>query len=125
MLVGRGFGAASESIGELVFNTSMTGYQEILTDPSYRGQIVVMTQPHIGNYGTRSDTAESDRPWAEGFVVRDATPEALLATIHRAVGAWRDTESFAAIRQRGMQTDFSWRQPAQDYAAVYRALLKT
>jgi carbamoyl-phosphate synthase small subunit len=68
--------APGTRFGEVVFNTSMTGYQEILTDPSYRGQIVVMTQPHIGNYGTRSDTAESDRPWAEGFVVRDATRRA-------------------------------------------------
>ncbi|MEM7481653.1 MAG: glutamine-hydrolyzing carbamoyl-phosphate synthase small subunit [Acidobacteriota bacterium] len=59
--------------GEVVFNTSMTGYQEILTDPSYRGQIVVMTQPHIGNYGVLADTAESGRPWAEGFVARRMT----------------------------------------------------
>jgi len=61
--------------GEVVFNTSMTGYQEILTDPSYRGQIVVMTQPHVGNYGTREATAESARPWAEGFVARRFTAE--------------------------------------------------
>lgn len=61
--------------GEVVFNTSMTGYQEILTDPSYRGQIVVMTAPHIGNYGVRSDVAESIAPWAEGFVARSLTPE--------------------------------------------------
>lgn len=61
--------------GEVVFNTSMTGYQEILTDPSYRGQIVVMTAPHIGNYGVRSDVAESISPWAEGFVARSFTPE--------------------------------------------------
>lgn len=59
--------------GEVVFNTSMTGYQEILTDPSYHGQIVVMTQPHIGNYGTREASAESARPWAEGFVARNFT----------------------------------------------------
>src|SRR3990172_2949239 len=51
----------------------MTGYQEVLTDPSYRGQIVVMTQPHIGNYGTRGLVAESDRPWVEGFVARQFT----------------------------------------------------
>ena len=65
--------------GEVVFNTSMTGYQEILTDPSYRGQIVVMTQPHIGNYGTREAAAESARPWAEGFVARcfTTTPSGL------------------------------------------------
>jgi carbamoyl-phosphate synthase small subunit len=59
--------------GEVVFNTSMTGYQEVLTDPSYRGQIVVMTQPHIGNYGVGTDAAESDRPWAEGFIARQFT----------------------------------------------------
>ncbi len=61
--------------GEVVFNTSMTGYQEILTDPSYRGQIVVMTAPHIGNYGVRSDVAESSAAWAEGFVARSLTPQ--------------------------------------------------
>jgi carbamoyl-phosphate synthase small subunit len=59
--------------GEVVFNTAMTGYQEILTDPSYRGQIVVMTQPHIGNYGTRAAAAESRRPWVEGFIARRFT----------------------------------------------------
>jgi carbamoyl-phosphate synthase small subunit len=61
--------------GEVVFNTSMTGYQEILTDPSYRGQIVVMTLPHIGNYGTSELVAESVRPWVEGFVARQFTAE--------------------------------------------------
>ena len=59
--------------GEVVFNTSMTGYQEILTDPSYRGQIVVMTQPHIGNYGMNKDVDESGQPWVEGFVARRFT----------------------------------------------------
>ncbi len=59
---------------EVVFNTSMTGYQEILTDPSYRGQIVVMTQPHIGNYGVAAAVAESHRIWVEGFVARRFTP---------------------------------------------------
>ena len=59
--------------GEVVFNTSMTGYQEILTDPSYRGQIVVMTQPHMGNYGTSAGAEESRRVWAEGFVARRFT----------------------------------------------------
>lgn len=62
--------------GEVVFNTAMTGYQEILTDPSYRGQIVVMTLPHIGNYGVASSVAESDRPWVEGFVARRFTGRA-------------------------------------------------
>ena len=59
--------------GEVVFNTSMTGYQEILTDPSYCGQIVIMTLPHIGNYGTSAAVAESQRPWVEGFVARSFT----------------------------------------------------
>ncbi|HCM41718.1 MAG TPA: carbamoyl phosphate synthase small subunit [Candidatus Omnitrophica bacterium] len=71
---GEGFGAETEIFGEVVFNTSLTGYQEILTDPSYKGQIVVMTNPHIGNYGINSEDAESHRPWAEGFVVRELSP---------------------------------------------------
>ncbi len=65
--------APGTRFGEVVFNTSMTGYQEVLTDPSYRGQIVVMTQPHIGNYGTGPDAAESSRPWVEGFIARQFT----------------------------------------------------
>lgn len=68
---GQGFGAPGEALGEVVFNTSMTGYQEILTDPSYRGQIVVMTYPQIGNYGTNPEDIESDGPKAEGFVVKE------------------------------------------------------
>jgi carbamoyl-phosphate synthase small subunit len=64
------------AFGEVVFNTSMTGYQEILTDPSYRGQIVVMTQPHIGNYGVSPEVAESVHPWVEGFVARQFTAKA-------------------------------------------------
>ena len=71
---GEGFGAETEIFGEVVFNTSLTGYQEILTDPSYKGQIVVMTNPHIGNYGINSHDAESHRPWVEGFVVRELSP---------------------------------------------------
>lgn len=67
--------APGTRFGEVVFNTSMTGYQEVLTDPSYRGQIVVMTQPHIGNYGVSGAAAESLRPWAEGLVVRKLTRE--------------------------------------------------
>ncbi len=70
---GRAFGAPGEKAGEVVFNTSMTGYQEILTDPSYRGQIVTMTYPLIGNYGTTEFDAESARIQVEGFVVRELT----------------------------------------------------
>ena len=72
VLHGRGFGAPEDSTGELVFNTSMTGYQEILTDPSYRGQTVLLTQPHIGNYGVNSEDEESTRIWLSGLVVREA-----------------------------------------------------
>jgi len=70
---GASFGAEGETFGEMVFNTSMTGYQEILTDPSYAGQIVCMTYPLIGNYGVNESDVESRRPWAEGFVVREAS----------------------------------------------------
>ena len=70
---GIAFGAREEALGEVVFNTSMTGYQEVLTDPSYAGQIVVMTQPEIGNYGTNAEDQESLRPFVEGFVVRECS----------------------------------------------------
>jgi carbamoyl-phosphate synthase small subunit len=68
---GKSFGADGEVSGEIVFNTSLTGYQEILTDPSYAGQVVVLTYPLIGNYGVNSQDAESVRPFAEGLVVRE------------------------------------------------------
>ena len=70
---GRAFGARGESCGEVVFNTSMTGYQEVLTDPSYRGQIVTMTYPEVGNYGTNPEDHESSAPQVEGFVVREVS----------------------------------------------------
>lgn len=68
---GSCFGASGEKTGELVFNTSMTGYQEILTDPSYKGQIVTMTYPLIGNYGINEEDVESMRPYVEGFIIRE------------------------------------------------------
>jgi len=71
---GRSFGATGTTFGEIVFNTSMTGYQEILTDPSYCGQIVTMTYPEIGNYGFNSDDHESHNPFLAGFVVRNVSP---------------------------------------------------
>jgi carbamoyl-phosphate synthase small subunit len=73
VFTGRGFGAQGETFGEVVFNTSMTGYQEVLTDPSYRGQIVTMTYPLIGNYGISPEDVESGRPQVEGFIVREAS----------------------------------------------------
>ena len=68
---GRGIGASGRSVGEVVFNTAMTGYQEILTDPSYTGQIVTLTYPHIGNYGVNGEDCESGRVYAAGLVIRD------------------------------------------------------
>lgn len=76
VLQGRGFGAAVDSVGELVFNTSMIGYQEILSDPSYRGQTVLLTQPHVGNYGVNSEDEESAKIWTSGLVVREASRRA-------------------------------------------------
>jgi carbamoyl-phosphate synthase small subunit len=71
---GQGFGARASAVGEVCFNTSMTGYQEILTDPSYKGQIVTMTYPLIGNYGINNVDMESWRPHASGFVIRELSP---------------------------------------------------
>jgi carbamoyl-phosphate synthase small subunit len=80
---GKAFGATTERVGEVVFNTSLTGYQEIFTDPSYAGQIVVLTNPHIGNYGTSPSDAESAKPYIEGLVVREFSPVS---------SNWRSTE---------------------------------
>src|SRR5215208_654562 len=88
---GRSWAAEGEVCGEIVFNTSMTGYQEVLTDPSYAGQIVCMTYPLIGNYGVNAADAESTRPWVEGFVVREASH------IH---SNWRAEESLEAYLKR-------------------------
>ena len=77
---GKGFGASAEACGEVCFNTSMTGYQEILTDPSYKGQIVTMTYPQIGNYGVNLQDVESWRPHVAGFVIRE---------LSRVVSNWR------------------------------------
>lgn len=81
---GSSWAAEGEVCGEMVFNTSMTGYQEVLTDPSYAGQIVCMTYPLIGNYGVNELDSESSRPWVEGFVVREAS---------RIVSNWRAEDS--------------------------------
>ena len=84
---GESAGAAGETGGEVVFNTSLTGYQEILTDPSYAGQIVAMTAPEIGNYGIAPDDAESRAPQVAGFIVRDESP---VASNWRASGTLRE-----------------------------------
>lgn len=91
---GVGFGAEGVQTGELVFNTSMTGYQEILTDPSYHRQIVTMTVPHVGNTGINPEDVESARVWVSGFVVRSLSP---------VVSSWRaqrDLDSY--LRDQGV-----------------------
>jgi carbamoyl-phosphate synthase small subunit len=94
---GQSFGAASDAIGEVVFNTSLTGYQEIATDPSYRFQIVVMTYPHIGNYGVESIVEQSDEPQVAGFVVRDIIDEPSSARAQMSLGDYFAKTSIPAI----------------------------
>jgi carbamoyl-phosphate synthase small subunit len=88
---GTSFGAEGETSGEVVFNTSMVGYQEILTDPSYEGQIITMTSPHIGNYGVNEEDAESRKPFGAGFIVRE---------ISGLYSNWRAKESLQAYMLR-------------------------
>lgn len=91
---GEGFGAEGVSTGEIVFNTSMTGYQEILTDPSYHRQIVTMTVPHVGNTGINLEDPESDKVWVAGFVVRSLSP---------IVSNWRNRGDLATyLKDRGI-----------------------
>src|SRR4051812_19264151 len=91
---GVALGAIGERAGEVIFNTAMTGYQEVLTDPSYYGQIVVMTAPHIGNTGVNLEDEESVKPWLSGFVVRAASPR---------VSNWRASASLDAyLREHGV-----------------------
>jgi carbamoyl-phosphate synthase small subunit len=93
-LRGEGFGAYGEAFGEMVFNTGMTGYQETLTDPSYCGQIVAMTAPHIGNTGVNDEDPESRRIWVSGYVVREPS---------RLASSWRARRSLdAELRAQGI-----------------------
>jgi carbamoyl-phosphate synthase small subunit len=130
---GEGFGAQAEACGEVCFNTSMTGYQEILTDPSYKGQIVTMTYPHIGNYGVNDQDVESYAPHVAGFVVRELSP---------VVSNWRSDRSLPdylaqhglpgiqgidtraltkRLRVRGAMKGFITTRPCTDAEAVARA----
>lgn len=88
---GVSFGAEGEAVGEVVFNTSMTGYQEILTDPSYEGQLVAMTYPQIGNVGVNSEDVESKQPFMKGFIVKEYTPQP---------SNWRATEPLHEYMKR-------------------------
>jgi len=85
---GWGFGAAPDQAGEIVFNTAITGYQEVLSDPSYRGQIITMTAPEIGNVGANPVDLESKRLWCSGFVVRELSPE---------VSSWRSDSDLGTL----------------------------
>jgi carbamoyl-phosphate synthase small subunit len=85
---GFGFGADADGAGEIVFNTAITGYQEVITDPSYRGQLVTMTAPEIGNVGINPVDFESAKPWCAGFIVRDLSP---------AVSSWRASGGLHAL----------------------------
>src|SRR6516225_2028282 len=130
---GRAFGARGERFGEVGFNTSMTGYQEVLTDPSYRGQIVAMTYPLIGNYGINPEDVESGRPQVEGFIVRELarTPSNYRShgTLHAYLEANRvagiegiDTRALVRrIRVRGAMTGVLSTTDLDDASLVHKA----
>ncbi|MFN8490545.1 MAG: glutamine-hydrolyzing carbamoyl-phosphate synthase small subunit [Caldilineaceae bacterium] len=88
---GKAFGAATTVVGEVVFNTSLTGYQEVITDPSYRGQMVCMTLPHVGNTGVNAEDLESDKPQITAFIVREVSP---------VVSNWRANETLPRYLER-------------------------
>jgi len=91
---GKSIGATGPSAGEVVFNTAITGYEEILTDPSYAGQIVTLTYPHIGNTGVNAEDVESRRIFAAGLVIRD---------LPRVASSWRRTQDLSAyLRDAGI-----------------------
>ncbi|MFI5252294.1 MAG: glutamine-hydrolyzing carbamoyl-phosphate synthase small subunit [Bacteroidota bacterium] len=97
ILTGASFGAEREITGEIVFNTSITGYQEILTDPSYAGQIVVMTHPQIGNYGINPDDMESAFPRAAGFVVKEYFDYYSNHRAKQSLGSWLKAHNIPAV----------------------------
>lgn len=133
VFTGRSFGAQGETFGEVVFNTSMTGYQEVLTDPSYKGQIVTMTYPLIGNYGTNAEDRESRKPQVEGFIVREVTriPSSFRSTSslrdylaeHNVLGfAGLDTRALVRrLRVRGAMTGVLSTTDLDDASLVRKA----
>src|SRR3989338_7775655 len=116
---GEYFGARGMSFGEVVFNTSMTGYQEIVTDPSYTGQIVAMTYPLIGNYGVNADDVESDKPHVEGFVVKELSRIASNWRGTQTLGDWLVTKAKGSpglvgrdlVKEVSCQKAFTWEPP--------------
>ena len=133
---GRSIGAASTSVGEVVFNTSMTGYQEILTDPSYAGQIVTLTYPHIGNVGLNAEDVESRRPFAAGLVIRDLPRAASNFRSHGGLEAYLVAEGIVGIadvdtrkltrllREKGAQNGCIWAGGTATDADVERAITR-
>ena len=116
IFTGKAFGAEGERTGEVVFNTSMMGYQEILTDPSYAGQILMMTYPLIGNVGVNEEDCESDRPWVEGFVVRELSR---IPSNFRASGSLEDyLEKHDIIGLQGIDTRALTRHIRQQGAMI-------
>src|SRR5215212_3958694 len=95
---GIAFGATASACGEVCFNTSMTGYQEILTDPSYKGQIVTMTYPLIGNYGVNEQDVESWRPHVAGFAVRELSPVVSNWRADHALASYLEQHSIPGIQ---------------------------
>ena len=105
---GAAFGADGETFGEMVFNTGMTGYQETLTDPSYCGQIVAMTAPHIGNTGVNDEDPESGRIWVSGYVIREPA---------RITSSWRAVRTLEEeLRAQRRDRDRDQRDPRADPA---------
>jgi len=97
VLSGRSVGAGGEGSGDLVFNTAMTGYQEVLTDPSYAGQVVLMTYPLIGNYGVANEDDESERIWAEAFVMREMSSIPSSRRADLSLPQWLEQRGVVAI----------------------------
>jgi carbamoyl-phosphate synthase small subunit len=130
---GRAFGARGETFGEVVFNTSMTGYQEVLTDPSYKGQIVTMTYPLIGNYGVNDEDRESRHPQVEGFVVRELARAPSNFRSHRSLESYLaehgipgiegiDTRALVRrLRVRGTMTGVLSTADLDDHSLVHKA----
>jgi len=102
VFTGKAYGKTGETLGELVFATGMTGYQETLTDPSYAGQIVVQTAPHIGNTGVNARDEESNKIWVAGYVVRDASRIVSNFRAEKSLDA--ELENFNVVGIRGVDT---------------------
>jgi carbamoyl-phosphate synthase small subunit len=139
ILQGQSIGSEGEQVGELVFNTAMTGYQEMLSDPSYAGQLITLTAAHIGNVGCNEDDMESDRVWASGLVVRDASHQSSNFRAQYDFSTWLKQQGVVAIsdidtralthrlRQEGvigacLTTDGAQLERAQQRASTYPGL---